>query len=115
MVGVIQRLKFTLPFYTLRTLYNAFILPHLNYGAIVWAGGYHMPLLPIHLLQKKAVRIIAGTPFLATSSNFFHGFKFLTLTVFLCSTIAVFFFLGFSPLFFFPSFFLHPVWPQGFG
>src|SRR6218665_719035 len=79
MVGIIQRLKFTLPFYTLRTLYNAFILPHLNYGAIVWAGGYRTPLLPINLLQK-AVRIIAGTHFLASSSNLFCDLKLLTLT-----------------------------------
>jgi len=54
MTGVINRL--TIPSSALRTLYNAFILPCLNYGIIVWGGGYSTPLQPIDLLQKRAVR-----------------------------------------------------------
>src|SRR6218665_1637977 len=53
-IGIIKRLKFTLPLSALRILYDAFVLPCLNYGIIV-RGGYKTPLQPIHLFQKKAV------------------------------------------------------------
>ena len=36
MIGIIKRLKFTLPLSALRILYNAFVLPGLNYGLILW-------------------------------------------------------------------------------
>ena len=36
MIGIIKRLKFTLPLSALRILYNAFVLPCLNYGLILW-------------------------------------------------------------------------------
>src|SRR6218665_3142397 len=74
-----------------------------------------MPLLPIHLLQKKAVRIIAGTRFLVSSSNFFHDLKLLTLTDLYSLQLAVFMYCGFSPLLSSPSFFLHPVRTQRLG
>lgn len=45
-------------------------------------GGYKTPLQAIHLLKKKAVRIIAGTHYLATPPNIFHNLNILGLTVF---------------------------------
>src|SRR6218665_3929248 len=36
MIGSIKRLKFTLPLSALRISYNAFVLPCLNYGVILW-------------------------------------------------------------------------------
>ena len=35
-IGVINRLKHTLPPRVLLTLYNTLILPHLNYGLVLW-------------------------------------------------------------------------------
>jgi len=64
MVGIIQRIKFSLPFNTLRTSYNAFIVPHLNYGVIIWAGGYHAPLLPKHLVAKEGCEDYSGNSLL---------------------------------------------------
>ena len=79
MIGIIKRLKFTLPLSALRMLYNAFVLPCLNYGIILWGGGYKTPLQPIHLLQKKAVRLIAGVHYLATTPNLFYDLNILTV------------------------------------
>ena len=78
MIGIIKRLKFTLPLSALRILYNAFVLPCLNYGIILW-GGYKTPLQPIHLLQKKAVRLIAGVHYLVTTLNLFYDLNILTV------------------------------------
>jgi hypothetical protein len=77
--GVIRRLKATLPPNTLRTLYNTFILPHLNYGAIIWAGGYKTRLQPIILLQKRLVRTIAGVHYLAKTFCLFKSLNLLTI------------------------------------
>ena len=78
-IGVIKRLKNTLPMNSLRALYNALLLPHLNYGAIVWAGGYKTPLQKILILQKKAIRIIAGLHYLAHTSKLFHKLNILNI------------------------------------
>ena len=53
-LGIINKLKHFLPTYTLRTMYNSLILPHLNFSILSW--GLHSGRLP--KLQKRAVRII---------------------------------------------------------
>ena len=53
-LGVMNKLKHFLPTYTLRTMYNSLILPHLNFSILSW--GLHSGRLP--KLQKRAVRII---------------------------------------------------------
>ena len=53
-LGVINKLNHFLPTYTLRTMYNSLILPHLNFSILSW--GLHSGRLP--KLQKRAVRII---------------------------------------------------------
>jgi exonuclease III len=78
-VGIINRLKNTLPPPTLKTLYTSFIAPYLNYGTLIWAGGYKTVLHPVHLLLKKAVRIISGAHYLAESSNLFKNLNLLTI------------------------------------
>ena len=42
-------------------------------------GGYKTPLQPIHLLQKKAVRLIAGVHYLATTPDLFYDLNILTV------------------------------------
>ena len=49
-----NKLKHFLPTYTLRTMYNSLILPHLHFSILSW--GFHSGRLP--KLQKRSVRII---------------------------------------------------------
>ena len=53
-LGVMNKLKHFLPTYTLRTMYNSLILPHLSFSILSW--GLHSGRLP--KLQKRAVRNI---------------------------------------------------------
>ena len=53
-LGVMNKLKHFLPTYTLRTMHNSLILPHLNFSILSW--GLHSGRLP--KLQKRAVRSI---------------------------------------------------------
>ena len=58
-IGVINRLKHTLPPRVLLTLYNTLILPHLNYGLVLW-GHRNERILK---LQKRAIRTISNSKF----------------------------------------------------
>ena len=56
-VGILYRLKDVYPQYVLLTLYNTLILPHFHYCLLLWGSPIKVNH-PLHLLQKKAVRII---------------------------------------------------------
>ena len=52
-LGVLRRLKHTLPQTVLKILYNSIIMPHLNYCNIIWGHTYKSQLRKIEILQKK--------------------------------------------------------------
>ena len=60
-IGVLNKLKFIIPDYILLTIYNSLILHHSNYCILAW--GYDSKRL--YKLQKKALRIINKSPYLA--------------------------------------------------
>ena len=63
-VGIMYRLKQIYPQSILLMIYNTLMLPHLNYCILAWGlnvtEGHR-----IHLLQKKALRIITNDDYLA--------------------------------------------------
>ena len=42
-----------------KNLYNAFIQPHIDYGAIIWGQAAQTNLAPLASKQNKAIRIIS--------------------------------------------------------
>ena len=60
-------------------LYHSLILSHLQYCTLLWASSYHSHLHKLRLLQKKAIRIISNTDYLAHSSKLFLNLKLLKL------------------------------------
>ena len=50
-VGLLRKLKYTLPIQMLRSIYNSPILPHMHYVLLAWGTKCHK----IELLQKKAL------------------------------------------------------------
>ena len=54
-------------------------LSHLQYCTLLWANSYHSHLHKLRLLQKKAIRIISNTDYLAYSSKLFFNLKLLKL------------------------------------
>ena len=57
-IGVMYRLKQIYPHAVLLTLYQAIIYPHYIYGLLVWGSKIENGH-PLHLLQRKALRIVA--------------------------------------------------------
>ena len=74
-LGIMRKLKNTLPLQALLNIYNALILSHLNYGNIIW-GDQGKKLF---ILQKKALRIITNSHYNSHTSPLFkrlHILKF---------------------------------------
>ena len=63
-IGIVYRLKSVYPLSVLLTLYNTLVLPYFNYGILtcrsVIKEDHHL-----HKLQKKAVRIITQSDYIA--------------------------------------------------
>ena len=76
-IGVMGRAKHYLTSKQLLLLYNALVLPHLNYCLIIWGINYETVLNKILVLQKRAVRMIDKKPFFHHSKPLFIKHKIL--------------------------------------
>ena len=74
-VGTINRLKRFLPVDVLKIIYNALVLPYLNYGLLLWGLNFKR----IFKLQKWAVRAITSSKFRAHTERLFFELKFLKI------------------------------------
>ena len=63
-VGILYRLKDIYRQSVLLTIYNTLILPHFHYCLLLW-GSSIKENHPLHMLQKKAVRINDKTHYIA--------------------------------------------------
>ena len=66
-LGVIKRVRKFLPFHALENIYNALVVPHLNYGLKVWGTN----LAAVSKIQKRAIRIITSSKFFAHTGPLF--------------------------------------------
>ena len=65
-----------LPINIMRTIYTSLILCHLNYGVLLWGPKLHVNDR-LHILQKKAVRIITCNSYFAHSAPLFKQLRLL--------------------------------------
>ena len=65
-IGIMYRLRPTLPEDILLTIYNSLVMPPFNYCHLVWGCNIHEGH-KLHLLQKKALRIVTNSYFIAHS------------------------------------------------
>ena len=74
-VGILSKQKHFLPMYIMNTLYYSFILSHLQSCTLLWANTYSTCLNKLRILQKKAIRIITQSHYLADTDNLFSKLK----------------------------------------
>jgi Reverse transcriptase (RNA-dependent DNA polymerase)/Endonuclease-reverse transcriptase len=79
-LGIMWKVSYKLNSDTLKMLYHALILPHLNYCLIVWGGTSKKNLDILLKLQKKAVRIITKSRYRDHSEPLFHKLKLLRIS-----------------------------------
>ena len=88
-IGILHRLKSLIPSDTLVSLYYSLIYPYLLYCNTVWGGTSRSLLRSLELLQKKAIRIVTNSDYLAHSSPLFHACKILKLNDIYLYNVAV--------------------------
>ena len=75
-MGILNKLKYILPLSVKIKIYNAIILPHMNYGILVW--GYNSNA--ILKLQKKVVRVITCAKYNAHTDPLLKQLKLLKIS-----------------------------------
>ena len=76
-IGVLYKLKSYLPTETLVTIYYSLVYPYLNYCAMIWGGTSTSLIRPLEVLQKKCVRIVCKTSYLAHTNPLFKQYNLL--------------------------------------
>jgi hypothetical protein len=78
-IWIIYRLKNNVPHEILANLYYTFIYPYLLYCNLVWGGTFPGHLQPLFLLQKKIIRIVTNSDYLAHTDPLFRQTSILKL------------------------------------
>ena len=78
-VGVLNKLKHFLPVYIMKTLYSSLIASHLQYCTLVWANSHVTNIRKLQLLQKKPIRIITSSHYIAHTDPLFSTTKLFKL------------------------------------
>jgi len=68
-IGIFYRLRHAFTKKWLLKLYNALVLPHLNYCNIIWASVFPSVLNKLYVTQKRALKLVMNLP-LRTSSQY---------------------------------------------
>ena len=76
---MLNKLKHFLPDYIMKTLYSSLIASHLQYCTLLWANSYVTHIRKLQLLQKKAIRIITSSHYIAHTDPLFAMTKLLKL------------------------------------
>ena len=63
-IGVMYRLKHVYPEAVLLILYQSIIYAHFNYGILVWGSKINTDH-PLHLLQKRGLRIVVNQDYIS--------------------------------------------------
>ena len=72
-IGILKRLRNSIPLSGLLLICNSLFLPHLNYSILAWGHSCER----IFKLQKKAVRLICNTNFYAHTEPLFKQLNIL--------------------------------------
>ena len=89
-IGILSKIRYFTNLDILYNLYYTLIYPFPIYGIIAWGSSYPTSQKPLHILQKKAMRIITFSKFDAHSSPIFKYLTIIKLPDFYVLNIAIF-------------------------
>ena len=90
-IGVLYKLQF-LPQNILKMLYYSFVSVHIKYCSIVWGFTTKKNIDRIHKLQKRSIRLITNSSYLAPSKPLFLKMKILPVQEFISLESMIFMF-----------------------
>jgi hypothetical protein len=79
-IGVMNKLKHSIPYRILHTLYCTLILPYLSYGILIWGNTCKSYLYKLVKLQKWAIRTVSNSHYRSHTGPLFAKNNFLTIT-----------------------------------
>ena len=85
--GILFKLKHSFPLEIIRKLYLTLLYPYLNYCILAWGSASQTLLNPILMIQKRIVRVLTDSDFLAHTNPLFKSqriLKFCDLYKFHC-------------------------------
>ena len=88
-VGIIYRARRYLSKKSLLSLYYSYIFPYLIYCIEVWGCAAKTHLQPLFLTQKKIVRLVTFSPYLAHTEPIFHSLLILPLDKLILHRIGI--------------------------
>jgi len=77
--GILCKVRHYLDKHHLLTLYYTLAYPYLYYCNIIWANNYKTRLMKLFVLQKKIIRLITFSSYVAPSSPLFLTLKLLNI------------------------------------
>ena len=78
-LGVLRRVRNMLPREALFSIYNALILPQLQYGILAWGNSSQLNLNKLLVVQKKSLRVINRSDYRAHALPLFVKYNTLPL------------------------------------
>ena len=75
----LKMIKNLMPSHILKTLYMTLLQPYMDYGIILWGATNQCHLNKIHVIQKKAIRIITNSKYNEHTAPLFKELKLLKL------------------------------------
>ena len=78
-IGIIYKLKDSVPTKILINLYYSFAYPYLQYCNTTFSNTYNCHLEPLQVLQKRLLRLINNVPYLSHTNELFHKNSILKL------------------------------------
>ncbi len=79
-MSYLTKLRYYLPKRTLNTIYNALVLPIIDYGSVVLGYTYDCHINWLIKLQKRAARVVSSSPFRAHSEPLFKQLNWISFS-----------------------------------
>ena len=78
-VSIMRRVKHLLINSALYSLYSTLVMPYLNYCCEIWENTYKSRIQPLHIIQKRAIRICQKADYRSHSRPLFYQLKTLNV------------------------------------
>ena len=92
LAALLFRVQNFMPDFVLKNMYNAHVSSILNYCNIIWSNTYSTHLDPLIKVQKKIIRLITKSEYLAHTAPLFENMQILNIDSLRKYSLAVYFF-----------------------
>ena len=78
-IALLRLLRYKFPKRILKMIYMSLVYSYINYCNLIWGSAYKSVLEPLHILQKKAIRIVNNSNYLDHTESIFKSLELLNI------------------------------------